>query len=278
MATTTYAGLVQGTPEWLAARCGMVTASIVGRLISVGAPGPTEYDCPDCGAIAHEPCISKARKVPTPLRAYHSARVDVSVERAPYEPPSLSVASTDTARAVMLTIAAERLTGHVDPIQMTPDMWRGVEDEPRARDAYADHRMTPVREVGFIVRDDWGFQLGYSPDGLVGDQGLIECKSRLQKKHLATILDDRVPVENFAQLQCGLLVTGREWIDYVSYCGGMPLWIKRVTPDPAWHAAIIAAAARVESVAAEMTEQYRQAVKGLPMTERAQDLDAEIRM
>jgi hypothetical protein len=41
-----------------------------------------------------------------------------------------------------------------------------------------------------------------------------------------------VPAENMAQLQAGLLVSGREWIDYISYCGGMPLWVKRVEPDP----------------------------------------------
>jgi hypothetical protein len=84
-----------------------------------------------------------------------------------------------------------------------------------------------------MVRDDWGFSLGYSPDGLVGDDGLIEVKCRRQKKHLQTILADEVPPENMAQLQCGLLVSGREWIDYVSYCGGMPMYVKRVYPDTA---------------------------------------------
>ena len=275
---TVHEDLTQGTPEWLAARCGIVTASVVGRLISVGAPGPAEYDCPACGAIAHEPCISMARKVPTPLKTCHSARSDVAAERAPYEPPTLSVASNDTARSVILTLVAERLTGYVEPIRMTPDMWRGVEDEPRARDAYSKHRLAPVREVGFMVRDDWGFPIGYSPDGLVGADGLIECKSRLQRRQLSTILDGQIPPENMSQLQAGLLVSGREWIDYVSYSGGMPLWIQRVAPDPAWHAVIVAAAAQFEATAAEMGEQYSRSVNGLPMTERVGDLDAEIRM
>jgi hypothetical protein len=44
-----------------------------------------------------------------------------------------------------------------------------------------------------------------------------------------------------AQLQCGLLVSGRKWIDYVSYCGGMPLYVKRVEPDERWFDAIVEA-------------------------------------
>jgi hypothetical protein len=119
-----------------------------------------------------------------------------------------------------------------------------------------------------MVRDDFGFRLGYSPDGLVGDTGLIEIKSRKQKKHLATILADAVPSENMAQLQCGLLVSGREWIDYVSYCGGMPLYVKRVYPDPKWFTAIIEAGEQFEATAAEVVERYTEATAGMPPTER----------
>jgi hypothetical protein len=125
-------------------------------------------------------------------------------------------------------------------------MLRGIEDEPRAVEVYSEH-FAPVTTVGFMVRDDWGFSIGYSPDGLVGDDGLIEVKSRRAKKHLTTILADEVPVENMAQLQCGLLVSGREWIDYVSYCGGMPLYVKRVEPDQRWFDAITAAVERSSS-------------------------------
>ena len=74
-----------------------------------------------------------------------------------------------------------------------------------------------------------------------------------------------------AQLQCGLLVSGREWIDYVSYCGGMPLWVKRVTPDPKWLDAIVQAVAKFESTAAAMASRYADAVRGLPATERIND-------
>lgn len=219
---TIHTDLVQGTDEWRQARCGIVTASVVGRLIT----------------------------------------------------PTLKVADNETSRGLTLSLVAERITGHVDETFMSADMWRGVEDEPIARDLYAQHH-APVDEVGLMVRDDWGYRIGYSPDGLVRDEGLIECKSRLQKVHLRTILTDEIPAENMAQLQCGLLVSGRAWVDYLSYCGGMPLWTKRVYPDQTWFDAIVQTVAKVESNAAAYVSRYREAVRGLPTTERV-ERDAEI--
>lgn len=214
------ADLAQGTDEWRAARCGMVTASVVGQLLT----------------------------------------------------PTRRIADNDTSRGLTLSLVAERITGHVDETFMSADMWRGIEDEPIARDLYREHH-APVEEVGLMVRadDDWGgYRIGYSPDGLVGDEGLIECKSRLQKVHLRTILTDEIPAENMAQLQCGLLVSGRAWIDYLSYCGGMPLWTKRAYPDPTWFDAIVQAVAKFESNAAAYVFRYREAVRVLPTTERVE--------
>ena len=119
-----------------------------------------------------------------------------------------------------------------------------------------------------MVRDDWGTKIGYSPDGLVGDDGLIEVKSRKQRYQLETILTGEVPSMHMAQIQCGLLVSGRDWLDYISYRDGMPLWTKRVLPDPRWHEAIIAAAQAFESLATSITDQYLRAIEGLPPTER----------
>lgn len=125
-----------------------------------------------------------------------------------------------------------------------------------------------MAEVGFMVREFNGHRLGYSPDGLVWEDGLIEIKSRRQKKHLATILTDEVPLENMAQIQTGLLVSGRAWCDYVSYCGGMPLYIKRVLPDPRWVTAINDALTKFEDDAAQMIAAYNNMVGGHPVTER----------
>jgi hypothetical protein len=125
-----------------------------------------------------------------------------------------------------------------------------------------------VDQVGFMVSNDYGFRLGYSPDGLVGDDGLIEIKSRRQKKHLATILSDAVPLENLAQCQAGLLVSGRQWIDYVSLSSGIPHWTKPETPDPKWFTPIIEAVAAFEESADDMHARYLESTAGLPPTER----------
>jgi len=217
--------LLQGSDEWLAARRGIVTASVVGQLIT---------------------------------------------------PKTIKPSANDTSRALTTLLVAERITGWTDPVYVSDDMMRGAMDEPIARDLYSRH-YAPVIECGFMVCDDWGYSIGYSPDGLVGDDGLIEVKSRRPKKHLATICADEVPLENMAQIQCGLLVSGRHWCDYVSYCGGMPLWVKRVTPDQRWFAAVFEAVETFERAAEQMVATYSAAVAGLPSTERT-SYDTEMRI
>jgi hypothetical protein len=188
---------------------------------------------------------------------------------------TIKPANNEQSRGLTDTLVAERITGHVDPTYQSDDMARGIFDEPTARDLYTEH-FSPVHECGFMVREETGWKLGYSPDGLVGDVGLIEVKSRRQKKHLRTVLDDRVPSENMAQIQAALLVSGRSWVDYISYCGGMHLWVKRVYPDPRWMAAIEDAVTEFEQTAATMIKNYRAAVAGLPKTERQTELEIVI--
>jgi hypothetical protein len=271
MSLTEYPEVIQGTDEWHDQRRGMVTASVVGQLLSVSTLGADGYDCPDCGAAAGDPCQSK-RAGAGPIKTMHPARVAYAAEHADTAPLVIETAHGDTARGLTRLLVAERITGHTEPTYMSDDMLRGWEDEPRAIEKYAEH-YAPVTTTGFMVRDDWGFQIGYSPDGLVHDDGLVEVKSRRQKKQLQTILSGEVPAENLAQIQCGLLVSGREWCDYISYCGGMPLWVKRVYPDQAWFDAIVAAVAAFEADAERMTATYRSAVEGLPMTERVIEME-----
>ncbi|PFG17229.1 YqaJ-like recombinase protein [Propionicimonas paludicola] len=260
---TYHHDLEQRSPEWFELRCGMVTASVIGSLVTVEAPDPLAVFCTGCGAHPGLPCLSANRKTPTPMKGFHYCRTADAAD----EPPTYGIATGDTARAVTLLLAAERINGFSDDTYESFDMLRGRMDEPLARDLYSK-TYEPVTECGFIVRDDWGFSIGYSPDGLVGDDGLIEVKSRRPKIQMRTILADEVPAENMAQIQTGLLASNRAWCDYISYCGGMPMWRKRVYPDPAWQAAIIAATAATEQTIAEMVANYKQAVEGLPATER----------
>lgn len=180
---------------------------------------------------------------------------------------TLKVADNETSRTLTAELVAERITGYSEDVYVNADMERGNFDEPLARDHYSLH-IEPVTEVGFMVRDDFGYRLGYSPDGLVGDDGLIEVKSRRAKKHIQTILANEVPAENMAQIQCGLLVSGRAWCDYVSWCGGLPMYVKRVTPSTTWHQAITEAAERFEDTATQMIAAFNTATRGLPTTER----------
>jgi len=222
MTLTTY-DFEQGSDEWNAARRGMVTASVVGQLLT------------SSGTVAHN----------------------------------------ETSRALTNLLVAERITGYTDPTYVSADMERGNYDEPLARDHYSEN-IEPVTQVGFMVRDEFGFKLGFSPDGLVGDDGLIEIKSRRQKKHLETILTDKVPTENMAQIQCGLLVSRRKWCDYCSWSGGMPMWTIRVTPNRHWQEAILEAVAAFEETATTMITRYENITRGLPETERTPDLYTEM--
>lgn len=188
---------------------------------------------------------------------------------------TIKPAENDYSRDLTRVLAAERITGFTEPTFISSDMWRGIDDEPIARAKYAEH-YAPVVEAGFLTEDKWGFTIGYSPDGLVGDDGLIEIKSRRSKKHLDTILTGQVPIENVAQLQCGLLVSGRAWIDYVSYCAGMPLFVTRVLPDQQWFNAILTAVELFEANVADITSAYQAAIVGLHPTERILDLEISI--
>jgi len=95
------------------------------------------------------------------------------------------------------------------------DIERGHRLEPIARQEYEERTLTPVEEVGFVESDDG--LLGYSPDGLVGEDGLIEIKAPRKSKHLETIFKNEVPLEHIAQIQGGLYLSGRKWLDFISY-------------------------------------------------------------
>jgi putative phage-type endonuclease len=215
--------LEQRSPEWYAARCGIVTASMVGKLLT----------------------------------------------------STLKVADNDYSRGITQTLVAERITGNVEETPVTSDMWRGIEFEPIARDIYAQHNNASVTEVGFMRADGDGWTLGFSPDGLVGDDGLIEIKCPRAKTHLRTILAGEVPAQYMAQCQAGLLVSGRRWLDFVSFVGGMPLFVARVTPDPKWFEAITAACVAFEANAARTITDYQQRTAGMPQTERI-DFDLKV--
>ena len=172
-------------------------------------------------------------------------------------PSTLKYASNDKSRAHMRQLLAQRITNRIEPSYVSDDMMRGHEDEADARDIY-EANVAPVNTVGFITNNKWGFTLGYSPDGLVGDDGLIEIKSRCPKHQVATIVNNAVPDEYILQLQTGLLVSERKWIDFISYSNGLPMVVIRVEPDPRTQVAIIEAVTQVEIAIARELAVYRE--------------------
>lgn len=204
MTITYHPEVIQGSEEWLALRCGLLTASEMKLIVT----------------------------------------------------PSLKPAANDKQRAHLFELVAQRISQFVEPTYIGDDMLRGTGDEIEARQRYAD-AYAPVTECGFVTNDQWGFTLGCSPDGLVGDDGLIEIKSRRQKFQVATICARQMPDDYVMQVQTALLVTGRAWCDFISYSGGLPMVTLRVYPDERIQAAIIEAATAFEEAAAQYIETYR---------------------
>lgn len=169
----------QGTPEWLALRLGIVTAS--------------ELDC-----------LLVSGKHPT----------------------GFGVA----AFTYMDQLIGERITEEAAELPFqTKATIRGHDQEGVAFELYEAREDVKVQTVGIILNRG----IGYSPDGLVGTDGLIEIKTKLPKFQVGVILSGEVPKEHVAQCQGGLWASDREWIDFISYWPGMPLFVKRMNRDEA---------------------------------------------
>lgn len=173
--------LIQGSPEWLAARCGKVTAS---RVADVVAKTKTGW----------------------------------GASRANY----------------MAELIAERLTGQPAEKFTNAAMQWGTDTEPQARAAYEFFRDATVRQVGLVPHPTIP-QTAASPDGLVGEDGLVEIKCPNTATHIDTLLGQTVPGKYITQIQWQLACTGRQWCDFASFDPRMPahlsLFVKRVFRD-----------------------------------------------
>ena len=111
-------------------------------------------------------------------------------------------------------------------------MQPGTEKEPIARAAYEAHTGTFVTQTGFWLHEIPFF--GASPDGLVGDEGLIEIKCPRTSTHLQYRKEGKVPTKYKRQMICQLFCTGRKWVDFVIFDDRVReskrLFIVRFTP------------------------------------------------
>ncbi len=135
---------------------------------------------------------------------------------------------------VMAAIITERLTGIPHETYQNAAMIHGIETESEARDAYAFRSNADVRTAG-LYRHPTICWTHASPDGLVGENGLVEIKCPTSATHLDTLLGAGLPAKYVTQMQWQMACTGRAWCDFVSYDPRMPeamrLYVKRVTRD-----------------------------------------------
>lgn len=134
----------------------------------------------------------------------------------------------------MAELIAERLTGEPAEKFTNAAMAWGTEKEPDARAAYEFFRDAQVAEVGFIEHPSI-LMAGASPDGLVGDAGLVEIKCPNTATHLDTLLTQAIPARYVTQMTWQMACAGRAWCDFVSFDPRLPetmsLFVKRVERD-----------------------------------------------
>ena len=156
-------------------------------------------------------------------------------------------------------LVCERLTGCVTEGYKNAYMERGNEDEAAARDCYSFTTGNDVEQIAFVKHPTIQMA-GCSPDGLIGDDGIVEIKRKIPALHIDYILKDRVPPEYVKQIQWQLACTGRAWCDFASYCPELPeemqLFVKRMERDDEMiaemEAAVIAFDESVEKMIAEL--------------------------
>ena len=118
----------------------------------------------------------------------------------------------------------------------TPDMEEGVTREPESIAAYEDKTFRTVDPGGFLLMD--GSIVGASPDGFVDEDGTIQAKNPRPKAHMDFLLSRTIPSGYRVQVQWEMMVSGRKWCDFFSYCPSFPekhrLVIVRVPFDEQW--------------------------------------------
>lgn len=176
--------MIQGSPEWHAARCGSVGASSIADLTATLKGG-----------------------------GYGASRANL-----------------------MARIIAERLTGVPQESYTNEAMRWGTETEPQARSAYAFMADVDVTEIGLVVHPTIDGSHA-SPDGLVGDDGLVEIKCPSTATHIDTLLSGKIADRYVQQMLWQMACTGRAWCDFVSFDPRMPgdlqLFVQRVHRDAA---------------------------------------------
>ena len=142
----------------------------------------------------------------------------------------IMLGNSETKKKMILEKATEHILGKPcnKDHYINADMLRGIEQESIARKLYMQETFNEVKEVGFIERDEYS---GVSPDGLVGEQGIIEIKCPKDTVFVEQSITEKIKPEYYTQIQYALYITGRQWCDYVAYNENFPLLIRRYERD-----------------------------------------------
>ena len=211
----------QGSEDWLNARAGACTASRFADAIAM-VGGLDDKQATYVKAMLGGASQSAAMALAGYKAKPSSSTVQRALDGLPVEEPS------DKALAYAWTVAMETVAGRpLDETFVTYAMRRGRELEPIARATYEARTGAWVDEVSLILTDDRRF--GYSADGFVGDDGLIEIKCPLACDKIGAVwaAPEQAHLEYIDQINGGLWITGRKWCDLVIYCD----WLKPVGKD-----------------------------------------------
>jgi exodeoxyribonuclease (lambda-induced) len=219
----------QGTPEWLAARAGAITASRYFDAIST-VGGLNEQQQKFVDAVLK---MSMPEREAATLAGYKTPPRSSIIERALRGEPT--VEPSDTAKRYAADIAFERIS--MKPYGEPPKTWllnRGHELEDRARIIYESRTGYMVEETGVVLTDDRKF--GYSTDGMPEDDGLIEIKCPIDSIKIMEMWRTGDVSEYIHQIQGGMWITGRKWCDFIMYAPdlesvGKDLFVKRIFRD-----------------------------------------------
>jgi len=141
-------------------------------------------------------------------------------------------APSKQAEKYCFTLAGERVTGFKEETYQNAAMQRGVEMEAEAVSFYELTNDVKSEQVGFCLTDDG--KIGCSPDRFIENDGILEVKCPIMSTAVSYLLNKDIDKEYFQQLQGQLYVTGRKWVDIISYYPGLKPLIIRVERDEAF--------------------------------------------
>lgn len=220
----------QGSEDWLRARAGVITASRycdAREKLNLLTDQQATYVAALKAGLSQPEALAKAGYKNKPT----ASAIDQAMAGAQMWYWGAK-AKSYAALVAMETISREPL----DDTFVTYAMRRGRELEPQSRNVYQIRTGAVVEEVSLILTDDERF--GYSADGLVDDDGLVEIKVPMACDKLVDVWANpqNAHLEYIDQINGGLWVTGRKWCDLVIYCPwlksvGKDLFIKRIHRD-----------------------------------------------